>query len=413
MQAILVLYNQMPLCFRRSRSDKSAETLLYVPGTALLGGLAQAHHLLERKKEEFGQFFTKGKIWFGNLYPANFATNGLLDEEQPVHPVPSTAHSCKRFAGFWFNYEMEEDEERHGVDDHLIIRGLFALSGQQNAQMLKAHDKCSFSVNGTPCGQLMSPYSGFYRRGGEWKTIGSSRVARRVLTRTGISRRRGAVSQGTLYNREALVEGQTFWGALQCEDELWDDFQKFFEEASDAGFIRLGNNRTRGLGNVSFKYLQPWVSGESSEMIEERIISFTEKIGDAARLYEVSLPHSFYIPITLQSDVILKDELMSYRTALDGAYFEDVWGLAGLERVYHAASTRRVMGWNAFLGLPKADDVAIQMGSVFLFGLKNYPDETFWQKLFKMETKGIGERQNEGFGQFTIADPFHTEAEAL
>ena len=53
------------------------------------------------------------------------------------------------------------------------------------------------------------------------------------------------------------------------------------------------------------------------------------------------------------------------------------------------------------------------MGSVFLLGYTGTPDDTLWQALANIENNGIGERRQEGFGEVTIADPFHMEVQPL
>lgn len=412
MQASIVVRNQTPLCFRHSRSDKSVQTLHYIPGTALLGGLATAHNRLKQNKDEFAKFFTSEEIYFGNLYPASFEADELKGHDQPVQPIPMTARSCKRFPGFKF-YAKIDDEERHGVSDHLIWWSLFALSNQLKTQVLEDHADCSFMIDHAPCHQPLTPYPGFYRRVSDGSAIARSEISRGVITKTGISRSRGSVQEAILYNREVLLEDQTFWGKIQCEDVLWKDFQEFLEEASSKGLIRLGNNRTRGLGDVSLKYLQVIESEESETTIKQRVESFTKSLKETGKKFQIELSHDLYIPVTLQSEVILRNEQGQYRTALDDVYITDNFGLTGLKRVYYCSSIRRVMGWNAFLGLPKADAIAIHMGSVFLFGLEREQDKMFWQKLFVIESKGIGERRIEGFGRVAIADPFHMEVKPL
>src|SRR5262245_40476088 len=98
-----LLTAQTPLSFRAGRNPARSETLPYVPGTALLGGLAHAHYELRHDPEEFSAFFLQDGAHFGNCYPACFSTPLLTGEAHPVLPIPLTARSCKRFSGFKFN----------------------------------------------------------------------------------------------------------------------------------------------------------------------------------------------------------------------------------------------------------------------------------------------------------------------
>jgi hypothetical protein len=86
---------------------------------------------------------------------------------------------------------------------------------------------------------------------------------------------------------------------------------------------------------------------------------------------------------------------------------EAACGLNGVALIYCNATSRRVSGWNSLWGLPKADEWAVAMGSVFLFGLPATPD---WQALASTQANGVGSRCAEGFGTIRIADEFHVEA---
>ncbi len=420
MQAVLVVDNQMPLCFRSSRSDGSVETLHYIPGTSLLGGLAAAYIRMKQGvngfEDAFARFFTSRKILFGNLYPANFKSDKsdksdksnvfLTGHELPVRPIPATAHSCKRFSGFRF--QNKEDEEKHGVCDDLIRWTLFALHKEDAIEIFNESGNCHV------CGKQTTPFSGFYRQNSEQNAIGASKIHRRVITRAGISRGRGAVMEGILYNREILSENQQFWGILDCHDDLWDDFEEFLNDAFGAEAIYLGNNKTRGLGKIEnvepFQITNP---ADTPDSLKKRIDDFSDKLKEKASANNLTLPHAIYIPMTLQSDLILRDELMRYRSVIEPDYLENRWNLKHMEPIYHNVSIRRVMGWNSLSGLPKADSMAINMGSVFLFGVNGNTDDAFWQNLSDIQTKGIGEHCQEGFGKIMIAEPFHMEVDPL
>ena len=59
--------------------------------------------------------------------------------------------------------------------------------------------------------------------------------------------------------------------------------------------------------------------------------------------------------------------------------------------------------------MPKADDLAVTMGSVFVFGLDRPLDAETAAKFLAMQEGGIGARRREGFGQLVVASPFHYE----
>ena len=101
-----------------------------------------------------------------------------------------------------------------------------------------------------------------------------------------------------------------------------------------------------------------------------------------------------------------------------------IWGLQMLKKmlkvpgneepfevIYQSASTKRITGWNELWGTPRANDIAIDSGSVFLFASQKPLDEDLADRLYTLEEEGIGRRRAEGFGRICISDPFHLEVE--
>lgn len=82
------------------------------------------------------------------------------------------------------------------------------------------------------------------------------------------------------------------------------------------------------------------------------------------------------------------------------------WRGECLRPVYLEVATVFVRGWSVVHGLPKMEDVAVDMGSVFIFDktepLKN--DEVFAGFAGQLEEIGLGERKIEGFGKIKIDD---------
>jgi CRISPR-associated protein Csx10 len=80
--------------------------------------------------------------------------------------------------------------------------------------------------------------------------------------------------------------------------------------------------------------------------------------------------------------------------------------------VYQNASTRQIMGWNELWGTPRTKEVAIDIGSVFLFSTTIGEEEALealLKTLFELEQAGIGRRKAEGFGRICVSDQFHQE----
>ncbi len=405
MKYIVEITDCGPLSFRAGRETTTATSLGYVPGTALFGGLATAHRLLRCNPTQFDAFFMNDEASFGNLYPAKFRDE-LQSDVWPVYPLPATARSCKRFGGFKFDERDSHRDPHHGVTDALIPWALFALNGQTDVRPLQSVKSCT-------CDEPMDAFDGFYRRDAfDGARIGTAKVERSLRTRTGISRATGAVEQGILYSREVLQAGTPFWGTLTVPDAQAEGFYAFCQETNESGLLRLGNNRARGFGKVTLRLVEP-ESEDTPDALAQRIGVFDAALREQAQRYDIATPHALYVPITLTSDAIVFDSLLRYRRTLATDYLEETWGLCNAEVVYQTNGTRRVMGWNELWRLPKPDDVALTMGSVFLLGFSEALNDTLVDGLLQMQTQGIGIRRREGFGRLVVANPFHWEVQGL
>lgn len=406
-RVVLNLRAESPVSFRGNRDAARSTTLPYIPGSVLLGGFAGAHTLLHPDghrdaREQFAAFFVQGRLRFGNAYPASFPPTQrmLQDDLSPVRPLPATARSCKRWPGFRF--QCDPDHEYHGVFDHLIAWTLFAVSGEQAVEPLERIATC------TECGASIDAFAGFYRRGDTVEAIGRSAQDTILITRTGLSRATGAVHTGIIYSREALAERTDFWSELTMPDELFDEFREFADEASGEGLLRLGTNRTRGLGRLAVTECHGVEApADTAAALGGRVESWNQTLRQAADEAAVTLPPGWYIPITLTADALVFDPLLRWRLRLDGDALAEA-GVPVGTLVYQSAGVRRVSGWNGLWGLPREDALAIEMGSVFLLHFEPEPD---FAALLRLQEEGIGERRAEGFGQLSVADRFHWEVE--
>lgn len=406
MKYVTQITDSGPLSLRDGRNTANSSTLNYIPGSTLLGALAATHNLLRQDPGQFDDFFFSDISRFGNLYPSAFEHEDLKGYSDAVNPLPRTALSCKRFGGFLFDEVDARDHPHHGVYDGLISWALFALSGEARTDVLSDLEQCPIEN----CPAPLDTFSGFYRRGAfDEEARGKAEVRLGLRTRTGINRATGAVQREILYSREVLRPGMTFWGTVSVTDNRADEFSAFVQEANASDLLRLGNNRSRGFGRVRLA-LDELPAEDDSDSLAERLRQFNSRLRQRAQEKGIETPHQLYVPITLTSDAILYDNLLRCRTALEPGYLAEEWEIPDGELIYQNSSVRRVMGWNALWRLPKPDELAITMGSVFLFGL-NTPLEEASSPLLKMQKAGIGSRRREGFGQILIASPFHWEVQ--
>ena len=422
----LTLRADSPLTIRADHAPGGAASAQYIPGTALAGSLAAAYRLFYPDNNSgFEDLFLNELIWFPDLYPASFKKSEEFQNAtaSPVYPLPKTAQSCKRFPGFHpTQYETDVTEPRHGVRDSLLDWATFALADQTASSTdlllkpLEAHKNCPV------CGKLkldrpMDNLTGYYRRLGPGGPMLKARVDTRLQTHNGINRITGTVQEGILYNREVIEEDACFWGLLKLSDELAQPFEAFIDRVAnaEAGWLRIGTGRTRGLGKVDLSISSPEGLADRDDF-RKRLEGFDTKLREKAQSFNLSTS-PFYFALTLHSPVILSDGWHGYYTSinantiLQNDTLESRLGLAAksLKLLCQFSGTRRVRGWNELWGTPRTNELAIDTGSVFLFTCNQSLDDTLTDALYRLEEEGIGRRKAEGFGRICISDQFHQE----
>jgi len=411
MKVTLVIQADTPIAFRSNRNQDAPDTLEYLPGSTLRGGLAAAHTMLRpHATDEFNSFFLDNLVRFGNGYPSDFERPELSDDTLPVDPLPRTAFSCKRCPGFLSQQSGDTRWIPHGVRDSLISMALFSIASERAADIQGMAEDCGYpEQEGFTCTEPLERFNGFVRRGADNAIYGRTRSLKELRTKTGISRGRGAVHEGILYSRRMLSNKARFQSQLHLAPEIEQSLRTFIEEASEAGFLRFGNNRTRGLGGVRFLDWIPDNTASKGDGISERLQSFNHGLSQVAASNQIDLKYSSYLPVHALSDVIIQDELFRYRGRLDEQWVADELGVESASLIFLSSGLRRVTSWNSLSGLPRADEWAIALGSVFLLGLPRKLDESDEQRLQTLEEQGTGRRLSEGFGRIRFADPFHLE----
>lgn len=422
------LKTKSPLAIRADHATGGSKTATIINGTTLLGSLAAAHRTLyeDTKSDDFVELFLKENISYSNLYPANFDEREALGDEMqsshsPVYPLPKSAQSCKRFEGFHKKYS----DERHGVHDSLLDWAAFKLSDGKNTGALKEHARCSYprADGQNVCEEVTDHLSGFYRRAAFVDPPYHRMMATadtRLLTRTGINRDRATVEEGILYNREVIDEEAYFWGMVTLPETLLKTFREFVEEADDAGLIRIGTGRTRGLGQVQLT-LHTFEDEDANlfsfATFKQRLIAFDAELRKRMGYPPADEDKHFYFVLTLHAPVILRDDFLRYLGTISGdvlaAHARFSSTTLKLRQIHRMSVVERVAGWNDLWGTPRAKRYAIATGSVFLFLATEKVSEDFLKELFALEEQGIGECRVEGFGRVCFSDPFHLEEDRV
>ena len=421
-----------PLAIRADHAPGGVENATYISGTTLLGSLAALHRLAHPgDTATFEQLFLSGQVQYPDLYPASFQHDSFEEAGNlPVYPLPKTAQSCKRFPGFQPLKGEKVDDDRHGVRDSLLDWAAFALGRDARKdgkpidletllKPLQDQKECLICKNEKKTKRPMDRFTGYYRR---IQSNGVEQLAKvnaetRLQTRTGINRMTGTVQESILYSRQVFEEHTRFWGELHVEDDLAPVLQQFLNDVGTSGLVRIGTGRSRGMGKIHLSIEQVAKAQQGRfDSFKQRAEELDKKLRGQVEAAFGSLElQPFYFALTLHSPVILRDDLLRYRGAIDEQALGALLDIPAdsFKSLYQNASTRQVMGWNELWGTPRTKEVAIEIGSVFLFSSTVEPREELLKALFELEEGGVGRRKAEGFGRICISDQFHQEVSLI
>jgi len=376
LEIALTLALHAPVALHRTRTGvQFVETLDYIPGTALRGALAEAYLTKHgAPNNTFRALFLSEQVQYGDLWPSL--------EGQQVILLPATAQACKR----------------HGLKHDQSFRD--SLLDVWNT--LGNDRKCPV------CGESLDRVSGYLGRLDPVKPI-SPRSRLRVST--AIERGTGTVAREMLFAQHTLV-------GLGMPDNrqplLFQGVVRLFDPTLQSELMRLlqpnvtlflGAGRSRGLGQVEVKF---WSEAPATEPLAERYQQF-----NAVAQRVVRDTSKRYFSLTLLSHLALRDNLL--RPVL-GEITPQHFGLPnGVTWVCYPNSNQQVLflsavtvpGWNAALGLPKPDTVALMRGSVLLGQCDAGQEQAVLARLAQIESEGVGERRNEGFGRVAVCYPIH------
>lgn len=368
-----------PLALHRTRAGvQYVETLDYIPGTALRGALAEAYLAQHGEPDQiFEALFLSEQVLYGDLWPTI--------EDGPTTLIPATAQVCKR----------------HGLQHKNSFRDSL-LDGLSSHP---ADDKCPH------CEEPLDKAGGGYL----WDIQAVARLQPRSRLRvsTAIERGTGAIAREMLFTQHTLIgslkdnpkKDLFFQGTLRLADPALRDELALLLNTEARLF--LGSGRSRGLGEVEIDSWQETVPDDSLPKRWQRFNEMAQQAGGD--------PDKRYFSLTLLSRLALRDEL--FRPVLN-KIGPGHFGLPnGVEWVCYPDSSRPVRfvdrvvvaGWNAAMGLPKPDTVALARGSVLLFWCTPSQEQAVLDQLKEIEVEGVGERRNEGFGQITVCYPIHYE----
>lgn len=382
-------------------STNFLSSLNYIPGRILRG--AWADWLIGQGR--ISQIpATVQDVRMGNFFPTT-AWRAL----RYVSPFLLSMLTCKQERGFL--QEPDKANQGHGVVDTLL-----PYLAYQQLQQAGADFPLPFTVvcQKPGCRSRMEHESGFfslYQDGNTLRYI-QTRQQYYTHTRVALSRYRRAASERMLYTATALSpqtkapdnSGRTnliFIGRIEGSSEKVDELL----QALNA--IPIGAMRTRGYGQIQIQetFIRLSSIPERLKIFNAILADLWKDIKRLAKNADLlpAQPEGLYFSLDLLSPAVFRNQgLPSLIPTLDieGQKLRPVFWLT---RPDFAA------GWSDAWGLPKPTALAARMGSVYVFRWDGPQDEAFIATLHRLETEGIGERCDEGFGECWICHPFHQE----
>jgi CRISPR-associated protein Csx10 len=396
-----------------------SETLPYLPGTVLRGALAgrwlrgrRFDALASSEQRRFRELFFGNAVRFGNgtLRPPR-------PEQSRTELVPLTAMARKGDPHGW---------RRSGgvgvIDSLTTLLQLRANDADAVAAPLLGYDRLD---------QRFADLSG--------RTWSKLELRRRLISRTAINALQGpyapaareVAADGQLYSFVALEAGQSFLAELHGPVALLGSLAVSSldldpdEVARSADLpatiaqgllannllVSLGHGRSRGLGLARLNPAprRPPSPPRDQARLVQQLRDFSARAGLAPDA-------GFFLPVTLESDVILRDRYLLASSSAEpletlGRYRPLIAGDTPIAmQLFEAVQTVRwIGGWDELRRLPRAPELAVAAGSVWVFQVPPSDLAAAVRWWLDVETEGLGERRSEGFGRVRLLHPLHGE----
>ena len=342
-----------------------------VYGSVILGAAA-GHYLRQTGKSpedaEFRHAFLDGGLRFLTAYPE---VQGENEASQRTIPIP---HSVRKFK------EGANNPEDERILDFVDIEN--PLSDAEKKMPKKRLDRRYAMI--APQEDLKTQVVKIERnyhhtRAGE--KVGGRSIGRALGN--------NIADGGAFFQYEALQAGQVFQGAVLGAA---DNLEKLQEWVSTGSLINIGRSRSAQYGKTKFEWidsspqeLKPFVEWEGFSVLDEPEPPFLDDS----------------LVITTLSPLLRINAQGHPDTGFPEDELAKVLGLKACDLKLSCSYTRTevIGGYHTHLRLPRQQWPAIDAGSVFVFCLKEMPDE---ERLLKLEQEGLGIQKGEGYGRVAV-----------
>ena len=197
-----------------SATVNSANTLDYIPGSAIMGALASK--IYSESTPDIitmaDELFQKNEAFFSNCLPL-FPLNDNPSKLARALPVPLCLHTAKNDAGKRINRSAENNTLDKTIQWKQIRTGYITDS---------------------------------------FSDFSSNTVEKSAITRTAIDSSTYTAQEGKLFTQEFIHKGQSFLGYVECDDS----FKSIIMQLFDDKVIRLGRSRGSEFGRAQIKMIE-------------------------------------------------------------------------------------------------------------------------------------------------------------
>lgn len=343
----------------------------YIPGSVIWGHFAT--RFAREKPALFKKYFFSDTLIFTNLYPNVEANITAL-------PMPLSTFACKYLPG---RTETSTTTERHGFNDYLIDTN-------------NLDKRCLIPNCRAKKKKLVNAF--FYKKVQYFSYIPSKSID----MHNQIDDKRQSTIDDGLYTYEVLNKNQKFKGLILFDgDEIeFDDIRKDIL-CPDYCSCSIGKGRNNGYGKSYLNFV------DSGTLDNTRVVDLLH--ADACK--QILTEREDHFTITLLSDVILRDSYSNYLTSINEhvlcSLLPDNFNPRDFKLIRGYSECIEIDGYNMKHQKPKNKCIAMKKGSAFYFRYGGDNRDGLSKALLLLESRGIGERKNEGFGMITVNLQYH------
>jgi CRISPR-associated protein Csx10 len=373
---VAVLREPLLVAFRSERAN-ALESLPYVPGTAVLGALAeQAAHRLDLAGSPgdhalFTRLFVRGGVRVSAWLPAQPEGSRLY----PALAAPRPLQQCENYPC----YAPDPATPAHQIQNRL-------LDGEGERQ-------CE-------CGGKMETVEGFLalRSGAVYH-----QVAQREEIHIQMDPDSGRAAEANFFTYRLVEAGEWFVGELTCEAADWPVVQRLTGLSEQVvGELRLGKAWRKGHGLAHF-VLEPLAENDLSPWAVRPLV---ERIGQPTDGW-------WSLSLLFLTDAIVADPWGRFYRSLDETALAALLGVGTkqMRRVRPFIRAGVVDSFNTHRRLPRWRDESILAGSAVGFEVEVADGSVLLARLEALEANGVGWRRQEGFGRVLFNHPLLTKAD--